>query len=88
MKIPAKYQIFAEPVILLDVDAERFAPYLSCWMHLHMLLTLGVNVPDLQRLIILELCGQRRRHILTRLVGRLGRVQRHALERRIERLLT
>lgn len=87
MKIPTKYQVFPEPVVLLDVDAERFAPYLSCWVHLHTLLTLGVNEPDIQRLIVLELLGKRRRHILQRLLMRLGKAQRHSLERKIEHLL-
>jgi hypothetical protein len=88
MIIPRKYQIFPEPVVLLDVDAERFSLYLSSWMHLHTLLTLGVNDKDLQRLIVLELCGKQRRHILHRLLMRLGRMQRYQLQQKIERLLT
>ena len=87
MIIPAKLQVFARTVALSDKDADRLTPYLAYWDKLHLLLRLGVNEPDLQRLIIIELMGNRRKSILTRLMMRLGRVQRKEIETRINKLL-
>ena len=49
---------------------------------------LGLNVPDLQRLVIMELLGNGRQRILTRLLGRLAKLQRCELQRKINSLLT
>ena len=87
MKIPTKLQVFDRPIVLPDTDAERLSPYLAYWVKLHRFLLPGVNEPDLQRLIVLELMGKRRKFILNRLLMRLGRVQRHALEAKIARAL-
>ena len=72
MTIPKKFQLFNEPVYLSDKDAERLAPYLSGWMSLHAFLLQGVNNLDMNRLVVLELMGMRRRSILDRLLSRLN----------------
>ena len=87
MIIPPQLQVFDRTVVLSDKDAERLAPHLAYWDKLHRLLALGVNEPDLQRLIILELMGAKRKLILIRLMMRLGKVQRKEIERRVYRLL-
>ena len=87
MIIPPQLQVFDRTVVLSDKDAERLAPHLAYWDKLHRLLALGVNEPDLQRLIILELMGAKRNLILIRLMMRLGKVQRKEIERRVYRLL-
>ena len=87
MKIPQRYQVFAKPVILLDKDEERLAPHLAGWMGLADLLLIGVNEPDLQRLIVMELLGKQRQKILNRLVGHLSRVHAREVKRRIQRCL-
>lgn len=79
MKIPQRYQIFHDPVFLTDKDAERLRIHLSNWNRLHETLLLGVNAPDLQRLIVLEMMGAQRRLIITRLLGRLSKVERKEL---------
>jgi hypothetical protein len=85
--IPDRYAIFDTPCILDSKDAERLTPYLSGWKRLAPLLKLGVNEPDLMRLITLELIGKQRRFLIDRLVSRLGCVQRRRLEKRITKAL-
>lgn len=87
MNIPPRFQIFDHTVILTDKDALRLSPHLAYWDKLHRLLALGVNEPDLQRLIVLELMGFKRKLILTRLLMRLGKVKRREIELRVNRLL-
>ena len=87
MKIPAKFQIFDRPVAVPTKDAQRLAPYLSGWQHLHRLLLRGVPEQDLQRLVIMELCGRQRMKILDRLLMRLSRVQWVKIHNRVKRLL-
>ena len=87
MTLPDKYQVFDQPVWLDSKDAERLAPYLSGWKTLAPLLALGVNDPDLKTLILLELLGKQRKLLLDRLLSRLGRIQRAALEARINQLI-
>lgn len=85
MTIPAKYQIFDTPVELSDKDSERLSPYLIGWGRLHALFQSGVNETDLKRLIILEMMDRRRDAMISRLVMRLGRVQRLKLEAKIKK---
>jgi hypothetical protein len=87
MTIPDRYQVFEKPVQLDSKDCERLGSFLSGWKRLAPLLALGVNEPDLKTLIMLELLGKQRRAILDRLLSRLGRVQRHLLEKRINQAL-
>ena len=87
MKIPQRFQIFSAPVILLDKDQERLAPHLAGWMGLANILLIGVNEPDLQRLIVMELLGKQRQKILNRLVGHLSRVHAREIKERIRRVI-
>lgn len=85
--IPEKYQIFDEPVHLSDKDRQRLNAYLSGWNKLIEQLMDGVSLPDLQRLLIIELMDRQRRPILQKLLVRLTKLNREKLERRIERCL-
>ena len=87
MTLPDELQIFEHPVILLDKDAERLKPFLSSWVVLAQLFLLGVNEPDVQRLIVLELLDRRRPLILDRLTMRLGRLQRQRVAWRIKQAI-
>jgi hypothetical protein len=87
MKIPLRFQVFDRPVILLDKDQERLAPHLAGWMGLANILLIGVNEPDLQRLIVMELLGKQRQKILNRLVGHLSRVHAKEIKERIRRII-
>lgn len=87
MRVPSRYQIFENEVILTDKDAERLQVHLSNWRRLHEIMLLGVNMSDLRRLVILELIGNGRRFILTRLLGRIAKLQRIETMQRIDMLL-
>lgn len=87
MTIPQRYQIFETPVFLSDKDAERLRIHLSNWNRLHEMLLLGVNAPDLRRLIVLEMMGAGRHRILTRLLGRLSKVERKEQTEKIKAAL-
>lgn len=87
MKIPLKYQIFDNDVFIGDKDEERLRVHLSNWKRLHEIMLLGLNIPDLQRLVIMELLGNGRQRILVRLLGRLSTLQRTELQRKIKLLL-
>ncbi len=86
MKIPDSFQIFSEPVVIDGKDQQRLAPYLTAWPDLHKRLTAGVNVPDLRRLVVLELLGAKRHWILRRLRMRLVTAFREELETKIDKL--
>jgi hypothetical protein len=87
MTIPKKYQVFAQPVILIDKDAARLAPNLTSWPKLNAMLRVqAFNEPDLRRLVILELVGGRRWRIVNRLLMRLGRFDRAQLEKKVRGL--
>ncbi len=83
MKIPLKYQVFDEKITITDKDAERLKQYLTGWNKLVQVLIAGVNKPDIQRLIILELMGKRRPQIIDKLLVRLGKIERERIEERI-----
>lgn len=85
--IPEKYQIFDEPVHLSDKDRQRLSTYLSGWNKLIEQLMDGISLPDLQRLLVMELMDRQRRPILQKLLVRLTKLNREKLERRIERCL-
>jgi len=87
MRIPSRFQIFENEVLLTDKDAERLQVHLSNWRRLHEILLLGVNIEDLRRLVILELTGNGRRFILARLLGRITKLQRQETMQRINRVL-
>lgn len=88
MRVPSRYQIFDAEVIITYKDEERLRVHLSNWKRLHEIMLLGLNVPDLQRLVIMELLGNGRHRILTRLLGRLAKLQRAELQRKVNSLLT
>lgn len=85
--IPPHRQIFEQPVTLTSKDVQRLEPHLSGWERLNELFLLGVNVPDLERLVILELSAKRRRQILMKLLGRRSTLKQRALKARVEALL-
>ena len=87
MRVPSRYQIFDTEVIITYKDEERLRVHLSNWKRLHEIMLLGLNTPDLQRLVIMELLGNGRQRILTRLLGRLAKLQRLELQRKINLLL-
>ena len=85
--VPASYQIFEAPVALSLKDVQRLEPHLSRWERLNELFLLGVNVPDLERLVIIELSAKRRHQILMKLLGRRSTLKQRALKARVEALL-
>ena len=87
MKIASKYQVFQEPVDVSDKDAQRLKIHLSGWNRLNEILLLGINEPDLRRLVVLELMGHRRMTILDRLLGRLAKLERKRINDQIAKLL-
>ena len=87
MRIPSRYQIFENEVLLTSKDAERLQVHLSNWRRLHEIMLLGMNIPDLRRLVVLELLGNGRRFIITRLLGRIAKLQRNETMQRVDQLL-
>jgi hypothetical protein len=86
MKIPDHLQLFATPVVLSDKDEERLSVYLTGFdPFVHLLCT--INEPDLRRLVVMELAGKKRWKILERLVMRVSRLERLALEEKVKGLL-
>lgn len=85
MKIPARFQVFDRPVTLSTKDAERLAPHLSHWMKLNEILLLGVPESDIERLVILEMRGQKRHAILQRLIWRYLAVKRVRILERLSK---
>lgn len=88
MKIAQKYQVFDTPVEIDEKDRDRLKVHLSGWNRLNEILLLGINEPDLRRLVILELLGARRKEMLTRLLGRLAKLERKRILSRIQKLVT
>lgn len=87
IRIPQKYQIFDAKVELTTKDVERLKVHLTGWNKLNEMFLLGVNAPDLQRLVVIELMGAARRVILTRLLGRLMRLERQEYMAKINKAL-
>lgn len=87
MKIPAKYQVFDQPVEISDKDKERLAVHATGWNRLNEILLLGINEPDLRRLVVIELMGPRRMAIIDRLVGRISKLEKARIRERIEKLV-
>lgn len=83
MTIHRRYQIFDREVVITDKDVERLRIHLCNWQKLHEILLLGVNAEDLRRLVILELAGHDRESIISRLLGRLAKVERREMKRRM-----
>ena len=84
MTIPNKYQIFDYPVEISDKDYARLRPGLSGWNKLNSLFLEGVTEGDLLRLVTIELMHQHRKVILSRLLGRLSKVQRAKYNRKMK----
>lgn len=87
MRIPSRYQIFENEVELTDKDVQRLRVHLSNWGRLNEILLLGVNIPDLRRLVVLELMNNGRLFIITRLLGRIAKIQRQENMQRVRRAL-
>lgn len=88
MKIPKKYQIFEEKIVILDEERDRLSPSLAGWPTLQKTV---LSVPtlsqfDLRRLIILELMDRRRSVIIDRLVMRLGKIHQSEIREKIKKL--
>ena len=83
MSIHRRYQIFDQEVVITDKDVERLRIHLCNWQRLHEILLLGVGAEDLRRLVILELAGHDRETIISRLLGRLAKVERREMKKRI-----
>lgn len=86
MKIARKYQIFDTDVEVMDKDLERLGIHLRGWNWLNEVFLLGVNEPDLRRLVVIELIHKRRLPIIRRLLGRLAKAERAKYLQRIERI--
>lgn len=87
MKIPQKYQVFDEPVEISDKDKQRLSVHLVGWNRLNEIFLLGsINEPDLRRLVIMEIMGSRRMSIVSRLLGRLQKIQRKRIDQNIAKL--
>ena len=88
MNLPRKYQVFpGVEVGMCSKDEERLSFYLSNWVRLSNLFVKGVNVPDLRRLLVLELMGKKRRFILDRIIGRISTLQKAELHERVDHAL-
>lgn len=86
MKPTQKYQVFDDPVELESKDIERLKSHLTGWNKLNEILLLGINEPDLRRLVIIELMGSRRMTIINRLLGRLATIQRERIKTRMAKI--
>jgi len=86
MTISTRHQIFDRPVNVSDKDVERLQVHLCNWQKLHEIMLLGVNEEDLRRLVIMELASHDRERIISRLLGRLAKVQRQSINERIAKL--
>lgn len=87
IRILLKYQIFDSPVEILEKDAARLSSHLTGWNKLNEIFLLGLNEPDLRRMVVLELMGAHRRSILSRLLGRLAKLERQKYNQRIEKAI-
>jgi hypothetical protein len=87
-RVPLKYQIFDSPVEILEKDAARLKVHLTGWNRLNEIFLVGLNEPDLRRMVVLELMGARRKAILSRLLGRLAKLERQKYNQRIEKATT
>lgn len=88
IRIPLKYQIFDSPVEILEKDAASLKPHLTGWNKLNEIFLVGLNAPDLRRMVVLELMGSQRRAIIARLLGRLAKLERQKYIRRITKAIT
>lgn len=87
MKIPQKYQVFDEIVEISDKDRVRLSVHLVGWNKLNEIFLLGsINEPDLRRLVVMEIMGSRRMSIVSRLLGRLQKIQRKRIDQNIAKL--
>ncbi|MFM2124310.1 MAG: hypothetical protein RL328_761 [Acidobacteriota bacterium] len=87
MRIPAKYQVFDQPVEISDKDNERLSVHASGWNRLNEILLLGINESDLRRLVVIELMGPRRMAIIDRLIGRISKLEKARIRDRIQKLV-
>jgi hypothetical protein len=88
IRIPLKYQIFDSPVEILEKDAASLKPHLTGWNKLNEIFLVGLNAPDLRRMVVLELMGSQRRVIIARLLGRLAKLERQKYLARITKAIT
>tara|TARA_R110000868_G_scaffold11798_5_gene57586 strand:+ start:4301 stop:4570 length:270 start_codon:yes stop_codon:yes gene_type:complete len=88
IRIPIKFQIFDSPVELSEKDASRLKVHLTGWNKLNEVFLLGLNEPDLRRMVVMELMDDHRRSIISRLLGRLAKMQRQKYLQKISKALT
>jgi hypothetical protein len=86
LRIPARLQVFDEAVVISSKDRERLSAPLSGWRKLAPAHT-SFNESDLERLIVLELMGKKRRKILGRLLQRLGSEHTARIDEKVWSLL-
>jgi len=86
LRIPNRLQVFDGVVTISSKDQERLIAPLSGWRQLAPALS-TFNQVDLERLIILELMGKKRRKIVGRLLQRLGAEHTARVDERVWRLL-
>jgi hypothetical protein len=84
MNIPRRCQIFDYRIEVSDKEYARLRPCLTGWNKLNTLFTGGITEADLLRLVVIELMHQHRKVILSRLLGRLSKVQRAKYNRKIK----
>ena len=84
MNIPHRCQIFDYPIEVSDKEYARLRPCLTGWNKLNALFLDGITEMDLLRLVVVELMHQHRKVILSRLLGRLSKVQRAKYNRKIK----
>ena len=84
MNIPRRCQIFDYLIKVSDKEYARLRPCLTGWNKLNTLFTGGITEADLLRLVVIELMHQHRKVILSRLLGRLSKVQRAKNNRKIK----
>jgi hypothetical protein len=84
MNIPRRCQIFDYLIKVSDKEYARLRPCLTGWNKLNTLFTGGITEADLLRLVVIELMHQHRKVILSRLLGRLSKVQRAKYNRKIK----
>jgi hypothetical protein len=83
VEIPLHYQIFDEEIVILADHREELEQHLTGFMPLANALAKGIPDYNIKRLIILELMGKARKKLLDRLIMRLGRLERLALQHKV-----
>lgn len=65
--------VFLEDVVVSEEDELRLAPHLSNWLELNEFFKSDPSLDDLDKLLLMEICGKRRTHILKKIKARFNR---------------